>query len=89
MKTANEYVSEIISYLCPYCRMDHSSQALLGRIESYRHPNGFSTSTPTEFGDILELRWWYGVCNRCQYQWSLVKLRDAYGFYDMIPAMIP
>ena len=77
MKTVEAYVAEISSYKCLYCRTDYPNQSSLGMVASYRHPEGLSTRIPTEFGDRLELRWWYGVCDRCKYQWALWKLRDA------------
>ena len=47
-------------------------------IVSYPHDYGHAVLRQTEFGEVMERRWFYGVCKTCKYQWALWKLRDAY-----------
>ena len=73
-----QYEQEMKGYKCLFCQHDNPEGADFMEIVSYPHDYGHAVLRQTEFGEIMERRWFYGVCKTCKYQWALWKLRDAY-----------
>ena len=56
---------------CRYCEAGERPAKLT--MHSYSHPGGVGVIQP-EGG--VALRWVYGTCETCQYQWSLHRLSN-------------